>query len=132
MLAGVILILGVELLKADSITGRIALLIALLIACMWQVSPWRQICLNHCHWVSRLSLYGLAADRDCLHFGFIKGFWCVGSCWALMFFPLVSGAAGLPLMLLITIYLFIEQYEPARPGQWGIPLLRKMWDENNY
>jgi len=131
MLAGAVLILGAKLLEVQSREAGTAPLIGLLIAFIWQASPWKQICLNHCHWVTRLSLSGLAADLDCLRFGLVKGCWCVGSCWALMFVSLVSGSVGLPLMLVVSLYLFIEQYLPARPPRWGNPLLKKMLDEDN-
>ena len=131
MLVGVLLLLGAELMKIHAIWGGLAPLLTLLIAFIWQISPWKQTCFNHCHRQPRLSAFGRAADRDCLRFGLTKGFWCVGTCWALMFLPLVFTSTGLSLMLLITLFLFLEQFQPARPPQWGMPLLRNMLNEDN-
>lgn len=120
MLVGAVLVVGAEQLKGYRMGEWVAPLMGLLIVILWQVSPWKQICLNRCHWVARLSAFGVAADRDCLRFGLVKGFWCVGTCWALMFLPLLFTSAGLPLMLLISLFLLIEQYQPARPiPLWG-------------
>jgi len=127
MLAGAVLLLGAEQLKVLSSFGWFAApATSLLIALVWQASPWKQICLNRCHLQPRLSAFGLAADGDCLRFGLVKGFFCVGTCWALMFLPLVFVSAGLPLMLVISLFLLMEQYRPARPAQWRIPLLGRM------
>lgn len=126
MLAGAVLLLGAEQLNVLSAFGWFAApATGLLIVFAWQASPLRQMCLNRCHWTARLSAFGLRADWDCLRFGLIKGCWCVGSCWALMFLPLLFPSVHLPLMLLVTFYLFFEQYQPARPPQWRLPLLAK-------
>ena len=100
--------------------------LTLLVVIMWQASPWKQVCLNYCHLKSRLSPFGLAADCDCLLFGIVKGFWCIGSCWALMFLPLAFVHVGLYLMLLIGLILVAERCQPARPAQWQIPLFGKI------
>jgi len=126
MLVGAVLVLGAEQLKGYGMGGWLAPLTGLLIVILWQISPWKQICLNRCHWVARLSAFGWVADRDCLRFGLVKGFWCVGTCWALMFLPLMFTSVGLPLMLVISLFLLMEQYQPARPVRWRMLLFGKM------
>jgi predicted metal-binding membrane protein len=100
--------------------------LALLIAIVWQASPWKQVCLNYCHWKPRLSPFGLAADWDCFRFGAVKGVWCVGSCWALMFLPLVFVHASHLLMLVTGLILLAERYQPARPARWQIPFFGRI------
>lgn len=123
MLAGGILLAAAQQLQTlDNDHGSIAAGLALLITSLWQASPWKQVCLNRCHWKPRLSAFGLAADWDCLRFGVIKGLWCVGSCWALMFLPLAFVQAGSLLMLVVGLIMLVERWQPARPAQWRIPL----------
>ena len=124
MLVGAVLMLIAEQLKVlSSFWEGAAFATSLVIALVWQASPWKQSCLNRCHLQPRLSAFGIAADRDCLRFGLVKGLFCVGTCWALMLLPLVVVSAGLPLMLVIGLFMLLEQYRPARPAQWRIPLL---------
>ena len=127
MLAGVVLILTTILLRiltGDGWLATFAPILALAIA--WQSSPWKQKCLNRCHWTPRLSPFGLAAGWDCLRYGIVNGFWCVGSCWALMLLPLVAVHFHLTLMAIADVILAIERYRPARPAQWRVPFFENM------
>lgn len=63
--------------------------VAIGIAALWQVSPWKQFLLARCHLVPRLSVFGWPAMRDCTAFGFMHGLVCIGTCWALMLVPMV-------------------------------------------
>lgn len=120
---GAVLVLAAAQLQVYGMGSWLAPLTGGLLVIVWQISPWKQLCLNRCHGVARLSAFGWAADRDCLRFGLVKGFWCVGTCWAFMFLPLLFTWAGLPLMLGISLFLLVEQYQPARPARWRVPLL---------
>lgn len=123
MLAGGVLMSIAQLLQAIPAINGIGIIppaIALAVLFIWQASPWKQFSFNRCHLVSRLSAFGWAADVDCLRFGFIKGFWCIGSCWAWMLFPLVF-TPMVPMMLLASLFLFFEQYKPGRRPQWHLP-----------
>ncbi len=123
MLAGVVLMLATILLQILARAGWLtAPGLALSLAVAWQSCPWKQACLNHCHWTPRLSPFGLAAARDCLRYGMVNGFWCVGACWALMLLPLAAVHAYLPLMAAISFILVVERYRPARPARWRVPL----------
>lgn len=127
MLAGIILLIAAKQLQAISKNDWLtAPGIALLVLIIWQASPWKQICLNYCHWQPRLSPFGIAAHWDCFRFGLIKGFWCIGSCWAFMFLPLVFVNAGLPLMLLTSLILVAERCHTARPARWQVPLFGRI------
>lgn len=94
---------------------------ALSIILLWQSSPWKQACLNHCHILPRISPFGLAAERDCGYYGFVKGAWCVGSCWALMLLPMLAMKSGTLVMLIASVVMFIEQLLPSRPVRWQLP-----------
>ena len=83
--------------------------------------PVRQVCLNRCHVLPRLSPFGLAADRDCLLFGARTGAWCVGACWALMVVPLVvDDVLHLVAMLVVMLLMLNERLAPTRPVRWRL------------
>lgn len=126
MLAGMVLILAALLLQliADD-KWLVASGLTLVLVVLWQSSPWKQVCLNQCHWTPRLSVFGLAAVRDCLHYGIVKGFWCIGACWALMLLPLTSIHAHLALMATISFIILFERYRLPRQARWHIPLWAK-------
>lgn len=132
MLAGLVLMLSTILLwlLADDKWFAPPLL-ALVLAILWQSSPWKQDCLNHCHWTPRLSPFGLAANLDCLRYGIVNGFWCVGSCWALMLLPLAAVHEYLTLMAsaLTGLILVLERYRPARPARWRVPLFERILEK---
>lgn len=130
MLAGVLLMLSTILLRILAGNGWLAAPgLALALAIAWQSSPWKQACLNHCHWTPRLSPFGLAADRDCLRYGMVNGFWCVGACWALMLLPLAAVHPYLTLMSATTLILVVERYRPARPARWRVPLFERFLEK---
>jgi predicted metal-binding membrane protein len=130
--AGIVLTIAAVLLESmASLTGVPAFAAAVAIAIAWQLFPGRQICLNRCHRVPRLSAFGIAADIDCLGYGFAAGVWCVGSCWALMLLPLAAGAMHLPVMAGISVVLIGERMTPPRLVRWGIALPPVLGDTLN-
>ncbi|WP_286965367.1 DUF2182 domain-containing protein [Methylobacterium sp.] len=84
-------------------------------AILWQRSPAKAACLDRCHALPPLAAFGLSADRDALKFGFTSGFWCIGTCWALMLAALSAGPAHLPAMAIATIIATAERLGPPRP-----------------
>lgn len=87
-----------------------------IIALIWQMSPAKQRCLNACHAHPSFSAFGTAADLDALRFGISHAVWCVGSCWALMLFPMLLPRGQVVAMAAVSILIFAERLEnPARP-----------------
>ncbi|HEY0332078.1 MAG TPA: DUF2182 domain-containing protein [Rhodopseudomonas sp.] len=124
--AGAVLIasaLALSLLQ--TVSGVPAWGFALMLALLWQFSPAKQLCLNRCHRLSRLSAFGLRAELDCLRYGAVHGVWCVGSCWALMLLPLTAGAAHLAVMAAASPALLLERTCAPRPAHWA--LARPRW-----
>lgn len=101
-------------------TGAPAFTIAVLLALAWQAAPFKQLCLNRCHRLPRLSAFGLEADADALRYGVSHGMWCIGACWALMLLPLAAGSAHVAAMAAVTLLLLVERHRPARPPRWGV------------
>ena len=101
-----------------TVTGLPVLAAAAMIALGWQATPFKQLALNRCHRLPRLSAFGAKADLDCLRYGAASGVWCVGACWALMVLPLV-GEWHLPLMAAVMLIALLERSRLARPARWG-------------
>jgi predicted metal-binding membrane protein len=126
--AGIVLTAAAILIEATTIAAETPALIAVAVAVAWQIAPFRQICLNRCHHLPRLSISGVAADLDCLHYGIALGFWCVGSCWSLMLLPLVAGELHPFVMAALSVGLVVERMAPARGARWGFELPPKIMD----
>jgi len=96
------------------------------VAFVWQTTPLKQASLNFCHRAPQISPSGLAADRDCLHYGLSTALGCVGACWALMLVPLVVHRLDCPTMVIISAVLLLERQTQARPTRWRFPLVKPM------
>lgn len=98
---------------------------AAILAILWQVSPLRQRCLNGCHGYAELPAFGAAADFGALRFGVGHAIWCIGSCWALMLFPMLLSRGHLWAMAAVALVIAGERLEsPAEPS-WRWRGLRK-------
>jgi predicted metal-binding membrane protein len=85
----------------------------------WQASPFKQRCLNRCHYHRPLAAFGTAADWDVVRFGLEQGVWCASSCWAAMLFPLLLPDGHLLAMAAVSILMFCERLDPPRTPSWG-------------
>ncbi|MGC5702693.1 DUF2182 domain-containing protein [Pseudomonas sp. NFXW11] len=95
---------------------------ALLLCLLWQASPLKQQCLNHCHVQPRISAFGMDFIIDCLRFGLSAGAWCVGSCWPLMLMPMLTSQRHVALMLLCMLWMLYERWQRPRLVRWYWPL----------
>lgn len=91
-----------------------------LVACLWQVSPLKQRCLNQCHEHRPLAAFGWAADIDVLRFGLEHGMWCIGSCWALMLFAGSLTQWHLTGMVLVGLLMYCERLDPPMSPRWKL------------
>ncbi len=91
-----------------------------IIALVWQCSPVKQRCLNRGHNHSELAAFGIAADLDALRFGVTHGVWCVGSCWALMLFPMLLSQGHFAAMAVVSYVMISERLEQPRPLSWRL------------
>ena len=119
---GIVLFVSASVLR--SVTGHtdLALLLGLVAAVGWQLSPLKQHCLNrHCAHPP-IASFGAAADRDALRFGGAHAAWCLGSCWALMLVPLLVPAWHVGVMLVVSVWMWVEPLDrPERPT-WRVRL----------
>ena len=83
---------------------------ALIVAGLYQWSPWKRTCLAHCR--SPLMFLGHAFRpglRGALRVGIAHGIFCTGCCWALMMIQLILGVMNLSVMLLIGAIIAVEK-----------------------
>jgi hypothetical protein len=117
--AGPILI-GLALLL-QLVAGGGALVGALLLATVWSASPWQRAALNRSHRLTRIGLFGWAADRDCLTFGVIHAVWCIASCWAWMTVPLATERWHAPAMMFAAAVMLRERLAAPDWPRWRLP-----------
>lgn len=96
--------------------------VAGIIVLAWQFSPVKQKFLNRSHGHRALSVFGRAADRDVLVFGFQHGLWCVGSGWIIMFFPMLlpHGFWHYLAMAMVAFVMISEHMERPQVPEWRI------------
>ncbi|HTI69221.1 MAG TPA: DUF2182 domain-containing protein [Candidatus Limnocylindria bacterium] len=91
-----------------------------LAAFVWQCSPIKQRCLNRNHNHTELRAFGWGAKLDALRFGVSHGFWCIGSCWALMLFPMLLPQGHTAAMAAMTFLMISERLDPPAPLSWRL------------
>ena len=101
------------------------MMLAAVIALIWQFSPAKQRCLNRGHAHPQLPAFGRAADIGALRFGWTHGLWCAGSCWALMLLPFSISRGHLVAMAAVTLWLSGERLQRPLPPRWSLQLPRK-------
>ncbi len=94
----------------------VALGTVLIVAGLYQLTPLKRICLDHCR-----SPFGFVMQHWCegyggaLRMGIIHGLYCLGCCWALFAVLVAAGVMSLAWMLLLTLVIFAEKVLPAGP-----------------
>jgi predicted metal-binding membrane protein len=121
MLAGVVLLALFESIAAspERIAG------ALVLFAVWHCSPARQRCLNACHRVPTLRVFGTAAQLGSLRYGIATGYYCVATCGVLMLLVFLASEHHFAVMALMAAMTTLERHLPARRPRWGIPIVRR-------
>jgi predicted metal-binding membrane protein len=99
-----------------------AIAFGLFLAVVWQLSPWKQRCLNRHHAHPPLAAFGRAADLDVLRLGCVQGLWCFGSCWALMLLPLLADGWDLSVMAIVALWMWTERFDTPVAPTWRLRL----------
>ena len=84
--------------------------LALVLAGLYQLTPWKRLCLTHCR--SPLSFFAACWKPGwwgTLRLGVHHGAYCAGCCWALMLIQLAIGVMNLPLMATVAGVIWIEK-----------------------
>jgi predicted metal-binding membrane protein len=103
-----------DVVAADRVRwGPPALGLTLLVAGLYQFTPIKRVCLNHCR-----SPFAFVAQnwRDgrggALRMGLRHGAYCLGCCWALFAVMVAAGVMSMAWMLLLTLAVFVEKVLP--------------------
>ncbi len=94
--------------------GPLALGVVLIGAGLYQLTPLKRLCLDHCR--SPLA-FVMTHWRDgrlgALRMGLSHGAYCLGCCWALFAVLVAAGVMSLAWMLLLTLVVFAEKVLPG-------------------
>jgi len=86
----------------------------LISAGVWQLSPWKQTCLNHCRTpIQFLSENWQAGTAGALNMGLKHGLFCLGCCWVLMALLFYGGIMNLLWIIGLAVFVLIEKLAPA-------------------
>jgi predicted metal-binding membrane protein len=121
MAVGPILIGLVLFLFLSRAMGDSALAGAVLLAVVWSASPWQRAALNHSHRLTRIGLFGWAADRDSAIFGARHATLCVASCWAWMLVPLTAGRWHILAMIFAGGVMLLQRLAAPDLPRWRLP-----------
>ena len=89
----------------------------LLAAGVYQLSPWKNVCLEHCRSPAAfLSAHWRNGYLGALRMGIEHGLYCIGCCWLLMILLFVGGAMNLVWIAGLAIVVLLEKLLPY--GQW--------------
>ncbi|MBV9623768.1 MAG: DUF2182 domain-containing protein [Acidobacteria bacterium] len=91
--------------------------LALCLAGVYQLTPWKLACLRHCR--DPLTLIAHHVDGGqfaALRLGIHHGAFCAACCWALMLIQLVLGVMNLAAMISIAVIIALEKMLPW--GEW--------------
>ena len=91
--------------------------LALCLAGIYQLTPWKTACLKHCRDPLTLLADNLHRGRfGALRIGIHHGAFCAACCWALMLIQLVLGVMNLAAMVAVAVVIALEKLLPR--GEW--------------
>jgi len=86
---------------------------ALVLAGVFQLTPWKSACLRHCRDPLSLVAHHLHGGwRGTLGLGIHHGAFCAACCWALMLIQLVLGVMNLAVMVIVGVVIALEKLIP--------------------
>ncbi|MBR7781858.1 DUF2182 domain-containing protein [Undibacterium luofuense] len=121
-LASLPLLLLSPMIQRQELSGYLSASLVLIVALIWQCSPYKQYCLNQGHQHKIIRAFGYQSGIDSYNYGLQHGIYCVGSGWLLMLFPMMVTAAHLPAMAAVTFIMFSEHLQNPRPVKWRFDL----------
>ncbi len=90
----------------------------LMIAGLYQLTPWKNVCLDHCRSPAHfLSHHWRPGVRGAFRLGLEHGVYCLGCCWAMMGLLFFGGVMNLLWIVGISLFVFLEKMLPF--GMWG-------------
>jgi predicted metal-binding membrane protein len=95
--------------------GSVALVIGLVVAAGWQLTPSKRAALNGCHRTRPLAPRGARADWDCCASGIMIGRECVVSCAPMMAAMTLGATASVPVMVGLAVVVMAERFRHRTP-----------------
>jgi predicted metal-binding membrane protein len=84
---------------------------------LYQLTPLKQVCLDHCRSpVAFVMQHWRAGYGGALQMGIVHGLYCLGCCWALFAVLVAAGVMSLAWMLVLTLVIFAEKVLPGGRG----------------
>jgi predicted metal-binding membrane protein len=88
----------------------------LIFAGVYQLSPWKHVCLRHCRAPAEfLSRHWRPGVSGALRMGLQHGVFCVGCCWVLMALLFVGGIMNVLWIAALAIFVLLEKVAPFGP-----------------
>jgi predicted metal-binding membrane protein len=107
---GIVALASVGWLRRALDVGSLTLLIVVLVAAAaWELTPMKRRSLRACHLFAPLPPRGLTADAACVTAGLRYGCRSLAGCWALMLTMAVAGPRGLLLMAFLTVVIAAQK-----------------------
>ena len=110
---GLIALAFVDAAVRAGVSARVLAIVALVIAAVWQLAPYRQRAVLGCRRAVPLSPDGLRADSSCAHFGAQQALHCMRVCWPAMLWMAIAGHQLAP-MIALTLIVIAEDQAPWR------------------
>lgn len=93
--------------------SRWAIILLLLLAAAYELTPAKQRCLENCQSpLIFLHRYWKQGPAGAFRVGFLHGLYCLGCCWALMLLLFAGGVMNLALIALLAILVVAEKVAP--------------------
>lgn len=109
---------------SDTELARYGVAPTALAAAVYQVVPFKQVCLKHCRGpLSFFLLHWREGIRGALTMGVRHGTYCVGCCWLLMLVLLALGVMSITWMAVVSVAIAVEKLTPFRWARLASRLL---------
>lgn len=90
---------------------------------LWQVTPYKQMSLNRCHFDAPINPFGIRAGIDCFLYGLKKAGYCITGCWPFMWLCIAWMQPTMYIMPVFTMFLLYESLRPKRAEVWGLKII---------
>lgn len=99
---------------AMAMSSRVAAGAILCVAGLYQLTPWKRVCLTHCRSpLGFLMTNWRDGKRGALTMGMRHGAFCLGCCWALMGVLFVTGVMALAWVAALALLVLLEKVGPG-------------------
>ncbi len=85
----------------------------LLVAGLYQLTPFKQVCLRSCRApIAFMTEHWQPGVAGAVRMGVVHGLYCLGCCWALMLVLFAGGVMNLTVIVALTVWVLVEKLAP--------------------